>query len=97
MSVEEKVEDYYKKMLDDLGVKRYSKTEAINPEIEFALKDADSKGGGSGKNFPDIQLLLEDSHSRRIPVMIEAKGSKNKLEKIDKDGNILCVGATNEQ
>lgn len=91
LSVEEKVEDYYKKMLDDLGVKRYSKTEAINPEIESALKDADSKGGGSGKNFPDIQLLLEDSHSRRIPVMIEAKGSKNKLEKIDKEGNIVGI------
>ncbi len=33
-------------------------------------------------NFPDIQLLLENKNRRDIPVMIEAKGARNKLEKL---------------
>lgn len=90
-SVEEKVEDYYKSLLDSLNVTRYEKTQGINSEITNALSNASSKSGGSGKNFPDIQLLLDDNHGRRIPVMIEAKGSKNKLEKLDKDGRIIGI------
>ena len=92
-SVEEKVEDYYKSTLDSLGVQRYEKTQGINSEITSALSNASSKSGGTGKNFPDIQVLLDDNHSRRIPVMIEVKGSKNKLEKLDKDGRIVQTTA----
>ena len=90
-SVEEKVEDYYKSTLDSLGVQRYEKTQGINSEITSALSNANSKSGGAGKNYPDIQLLLDNGRSRRIPVMIEVKGSKNKLEKLDKDGQIVQV------
>lgn len=90
-SIEEKVEEQYKGMLDALGVRHYGKTEKINSAISNALKNADSKSGGSGNNFPDIQLMLENSNARRIPVMIEAKGSKNKLEKLDKSGQIIGV------
>lgn len=81
-SVEEKVEEHYKAILDNLSVRHYGKTEKINDSISSALKNAASKSGNSGKNYPDIQLLLDDNHARRIPVMIEAKGSKGKLEKI---------------
>ena len=87
-SVEEKVEDAYKVELDRLKVKRYTKTEPINPEIKAALEQAESKSGGSGGNYPDIQVYLDDGHARRIPVMMECKGTKNKLEKLDKDGSI---------
>lgn len=90
-SVEEKVEDYYKSLLDHLGVDRYDKTQPINSEISEALHRADSKSGGSGNNYPDIQLLLDNAHGRRVPVMIEVKGSKNKLEKLDADGHIVGV------
>ena len=92
-SVEEKVEDHYKALLDQLGVKRYEKTQGINSEINNALSNADSKSGGAGKNYPDIQVLLDNGRSRRIPVMIEVKGSKNKLEKLDKDGRIVQTTA----
>lgn len=88
-SIEEKVEDFYKAELDRLGVKRYSKTEAINPQIKATLENAGSKSGGTGGNFPDIQSLLDDGHSRRIPVMMECKGLKNKLERLNKDGSIV--------
>lgn len=91
-SVEEKVEEYYKSVLDELGIRHYGKTETINDSIAKALKDADSKSGGSGNNFPDIQLYLEDGYGRGLPVMIEAKGSKNKLVKLDaKTGEIVGV------
>lgn len=87
-SIEERVEEYNKKILNDLGVRHYAKTEKINNSIDDALKNADSKSGNKGNNYPDIRLLLENRHRRNIPVMIEAKGSKGKLEKLTKDGNI---------
>lgn len=90
-SIEEKVEEHYKKVLDDLNIRHYAKTESINSSITKALKDADSKSGGSGNNFPDIQLLLQNATRRDIPVMIEAKGSKGKLEKLTPDGSIELV------
>lgn len=90
-SIEEKVEEHYKKILDSSGIRHYGKTEKMNPVIAEALKNADSKSGGSGNNFPDIQLMLENSTSRRIPVFIEAKGNKNKLEKLGKHGEIVGI------
>ena len=84
-SIEEKVEEHYKKMLETYQIRHYGKTEEINPTITKALKYANSKSGGNGNNFPDIQVLFENQHARRIPVMIEAKGEKNKLEKLTKD------------
>ena len=90
-SKEEKVEEYYKAYLDKLNVRHYGKTETINSSISKALSDAKSKSGGSGSNYPDIQLLLQNNTRRDIPVMIEAKGTKNRLEKINKDGDIELV------
>ena len=87
-SIEEKVEEHFKAILDDLGIRHYGKTESINSSITKALKEAESKSGGSGSNYPDIQLLLQNKTRRCIPVMIEAKGSKNRLEKLTADGDI---------
>lgn len=93
-SIEEKVEEYYKDSLKKLGIKYYGKTQAsdLNESIANALKEAPSKSGGSGNNYPDIMLMLQSRKlNRYIPVMIEAKGGKNKLEKLDKEGNIEQV------
>lgn len=90
-SVEEKVEEHYKKNLDNYQIRHYGKTEEINSTITKALKDSNSKSGGGGNNFPDIQILFENKHARRIPVMIEAKGEKGKLEKLTKEGLIEGV------
>ena len=87
-SIEEKVEEYFKTIMDDLGIRHYGKTEAINDAITTALKEADSKSGGKGTNFPDIKLLLENKTRRDIPVMIEAKGTKGRLVKLTEDGDI---------
>lgn len=90
-SIEEKVEEYCKAELDRLHIRHYGKNEKINEAISNALKNADSKSGGSGNNYPDVQLLLQNDHRRDIPVMIETKGSKGKLEKLTKDGDIEMV------
>lgn len=90
-SIEEKVEEHFKAFLDDLGIRHFGKTEEINSSITKALKEADSKSGGSGVNFPDIQLLLQNKTRRDVPVMIEAKGLKGKLEKLTLDGDIELV------
>lgn len=90
-SIEEKVEEYCKRLLDSLGIRHYGKTETINSNITNALKNATSKSGGTGNNYPDIQLLLTNNTGRFVPVMIEIKGQKNKLEKLAKDGSIVGV------
>ena len=64
-SIEEKVEEHYKKMLETYQIRHYGKTEEINPTITKALKDADSKSGGNGiispifKSFLKINMLDE--------------------------------------
>ena len=90
-SIEEKVEDFYKAELNRLEIKYFSKTEEINESVRNALKNAASKSGNSGNNYPDIKLLLKNKFGRNIPVMIEVKGSKNKLEKLTKAGEIELV------
>lgn len=90
-SIEEAIEDFFKRQLADEKVKYFTKTEPMNPAIDKALKDAPSKSGGSGSNFPDIRCFIEDSKLRRIPVMIEAKGREGDLVKFDKDGRIVGV------
>lgn len=87
-SVEEQVEDIFKEELKKLKVKYFTKTEPINPSIDNALKKGPSKANKDGGNFPDIKVFLETQNQRRIPVMIEVKGLKNKLIKLDKSKNI---------
>lgn len=84
--IEEKVEDHFKKQFGK--VKYFTKTEAVNPEIDSALKTALSKSGGAGPNFPDLKYLVKTKSAKYIPVMIEAKGEKGKLEKLDADNQV---------
>ena len=85
-SIEERVEDWCKQQFR--GQKYYTKTESINPEIEDALRKAPSKKGGTGTNYPDIKCFIETNQMRRIPVMIEVKGTKGDFIKLDAKGNI---------
>ena len=95
-SIEEKVEEHFKSVLDNIGLRHFAKTEKVNDSIETALKEANSKSGGNGNNYPDIKCLLDNKHGRTVPVMIEAKGSKGKLEKLSKDGEIIGVTANKD-
>ena len=90
-SIEEEVEEHFKALFDEYGIRHFGKTEKINDSISAALKEADSKSGGSGTNYPDIQLLVQNKTRRSIPVMIEAKGTKGKMEKLTSAGDIELV------
>lgn len=70
---------------------------SLNTEIDKALDDYYSKNGGIGGNRPDVKLLLQSSkNGRYYPVLIEYKGHKDKLEKLDADGNVENRNAKNE-
>ena len=70
---------------------------SLNTEIDKALDDYYSKNGGTGGNRPDVKLLLQSSkNGRYYPVLIEYKGNKDKLEKLDADGNVENRNAKNE-
>ncbi len=88
-SIEEQIEDIAKDWLKSLKIKYYTKTESINSEIEDALKRAPSKSGGDGNNYPDIKLLVTTKTNRVIPVMIEVKGKKSDLEKLNEEGQVF--------
>ena len=87
-SIEEQVEFYYKNLFTNIGLRIFGKTEELTHEITKMLALADSKSGGSGNNYPDIKFMLQNYYNRSIPVMVEAKGTANKLEKLDSDGFI---------
>lgn len=87
-SIEEKVEDWAKAELKKNRTKYFAKTETINSEIENALSVAPSKSGGRGENKPDIKLFVETTSMKKYPVMIEAKGTKGRLIKLNSDGDI---------
>ena len=70
--------------------------ESVNSEIDKALADYFSKNGGTGANRPDVKLLLQDQRLAFYPVLIEYKGYKDKLAKLDSDGNVENRTAKNE-
>ncbi len=70
--------------------------ESLNMEIDKALTDYFTKNGGSGANRPDAKLLLQDKNLDYYPVLIEYKGYKDKLVKLDSDGQVENKTAKNE-
>jgi len=93
-SIEEQIETSAKIELSKLGIHPYAKTEEINPEITAALASAPSKSGGQGNNYPDIKTLLTSSTGRKIPVMIEVKGTEGDFIKLDEHGGVAMNDAT---
>jgi hypothetical protein len=87
-SIEEQIEDIDKKQLNSYSLKYYAKTENINPEIDNAMREAPSKSGGDGTNYPDIRLLLETANKKQLPIMVEVKGIKDRLVKLNDDGSV---------
>lgn len=70
--------------------------ESLNAEIDKALQDYFTKNGGSGANRPDCKLLLKDKNLDFYPILVEYKGYKNKLVKLDADGQVENRTAKNE-
>ena len=70
--------------------------EPLNSEIDKALNDYHSKNGGVGGNRPDAKILLQDKNLTYFPILIEYKGYKDKLVKLDTDGQVENRTAKNE-
>ena len=70
--------------------------ESINTEIDKALADYYTKNGGVGANRPDTKILLQDKNLNFYPILIEYKGYKDKLVKLDKDGKVENITTKNE-
>jgi len=70
--------------------------ETINSEIDNALKDYESKSGGKGGNRPDAKVLLQDKNLNYYPILIEYKGEKGKLVKLDKENQVENITVKNE-
>lgn len=68
-----------------------------NPnEIDKALDSYYSKNGGVGGNRPDAKLIGYDQYDNPFPILIEYKGYKNKLIKLDSNGQVENKTAKNE-
>ena len=70
--------------------------ESLNSEIDKALSDYFTKNGGTGANRPDAKLLLQDKSLDFFPILIEYKGYKDKLVKLDKEGQVENRTTKNE-
>ena len=95
-SVEPMVADLVNGWLKSYGLDYKLEQETLNSEIDKALNEYSSKSGGTGGNRPDAKLLLQDKHTDYWPILIEYKGYKDKLEKLDKDGQVDNRKAKNE-
>lgn len=95
-SVEPNIADLVNGWLKDYGLDYKREQDPLNSEIDKALNEYESKGGGKGGNRPDTKLLCELSPSKRYPVLIEYKGYKDKLVKLDGQGHVDNKNNKNE-
>ena len=82
--------------LESYGLDYKLEQENLNGEIDKALQDYYSKNGGTGANRPDVKLLLHDKNNKPYPILIEYKGYKDRLVKLDADGSVENRSAKNE-
>lgn len=85
-SVEPDIADLVNGWLKSYGLDYKLEQASLNSEIDKALDEYHSKIGGKGGNRPDAKLLLKDKYGTFYPVLIEYKGYKDKLVKLDTDG-----------
>ena len=95
-SVEPNIADLANGWLKSYKLDYKLEQESLNNEIDKALNEYYSKNGGVGGNRPDAKLLLQDKEMKFYPILIEYKGYKDKLIKLDSDGNVENKTAKNE-
>jgi len=95
-SVEPNIADLVNGWLKDYNLDYKLEQESLNWEIDRALNEYASKSGGSGGNRPDAKLLLQDKALNYYPVLIEYKGYKDKLVKLDSNNQVANKTSKNE-
>ncbi len=87
-SIEPKIAEIGNSWLKSYGVDYKLEQEPLNNEIDKALSEYFSKSGGKGGNRPDVKLIKKDKFGNYYPVLIEYKGEKNRLVKLDNEGRV---------
>ena len=95
-SVEPNIADLANSWLKSYKLDYKLEQESLNTEIDQALNDYYSKNGGVGGNRPDVKLLLQDKNLVNYPILIEYKGYKDKLVKLDSEGKVANKTAKNQ-
>lgn len=95
-SVEPNIADLANSWLKSYKLDYKLEQESLNTEIDQALNDYYSKNGGVGGNRPDAKLLLQDKNLVNYPILIEYKGYKDKLVKLDSEGKVANKTAKNQ-
>lgn len=95
-SVEPNIADLANKWLKKYNLDYKLEQESLNDEIDKALNDYYSKNGGVGGNRPDAKLLLQDKNLNYYPILIEYKGYKDKLVKLNSDNQVENKNSKNE-
>ena len=95
-SVEPNIADMVNGWLKEYGLDYKLEHESLNTEIDKALIEYESKNGGKGGNRPDVKLLLQDKALNYYPVLIEYKGYKDKLVKLDENNQVENKTKKNE-
>lgn len=95
-SIEPVIADMANGWLKEYNLDYRLEQESLNNEIDTALNEYYSKSGGNGGNRPDVKLLLQDKNMNYYPILIEYKGYKDKLVKLDANGQIENRNSKNE-
>lgn len=95
-SVEPNIADLANGWLKSYNLQYKLEQESLNDEIDKALNDYFSKNGGSGGNRPDTKLLISDKNLNYYPILIEYKGYKDKLVKLNSDNQVENKNSKNE-
>ena len=95
-SIEPIIADIANGWLKDYKLDYKLEQESLNTEIDKALNEYYSKNGGNGGNRPDAKLLLKDKNLNAYPILIEYKGYKDKLVKLDANGQVNNRSVKNE-
>ncbi|KAF0568990.1 restriction enzyme BcgI alpha chain-like protein [Psychrobacter nivimaris] len=95
-SIEPNIADLANGWLKNYKLDYKLEQEFLNTEIEKALSDYFTKNGGTGANRPDAKLLLQDKNLNYFPILIEYKGYKGKLVKLNTDDQVENQTAKNQ-
>ena len=95
-SIEPNIADLANRWLKTYKLPYKLEQESLNAEIDKALSDYFTKNGGAGANRPDAKILLQDKNLNYYPILIEYKGYKESLVKLDANNQVENRTAKNE-
>ena len=95
-SVEPNVADMVNNWLKSYDLNYKLEQESLDAEIDKALNNYFSKNGGAGGNRPDVKILLKDKYNNFYPILIEYKGYKDKLVKLNQNNEVDNTTSKNQ-